>query len=385
MSSLQRELNVFFSKIQGTAYNIQSVTKGALTQARAKLRPEAFLELNQTGIKTFYEGAPYRIWKGHRVLAIDGSTINLPTHSSVAAEFGQHEVGCKASVKRSMARISLCYDALNLLTLDGRIDSFDTSEQTLMKHHLEHADLQKGDLLLADRGYPSIALMYTLQCRGIEFCMRMKDSWWKQVAAFNQSGLQSQEVVFELPKKDLHLQQQYQSSSTQVRCRLVSIILDHGEKEILCTSLQDESVYSLEDLKDIYHLRWNIEEAYKLLKCRAQLEVFSAKTAQSVRQDFYAKIFMMTMCALLSFPIEQKVREEYQHSKRKHPHQINRTNALAFLRESWVGLWFGKQIRTVLDAMDYILLKTTDIVRPGRKFKRKKTYKKPPSMTYKQL
>ena len=57
MSALQRELNSFLSKVQGLDYDIQSVTKGALSQARAKLKPEAFLELNQLGVKEFYEGA----------------------------------------------------------------------------------------------------------------------------------------------------------------------------------------------------------------------------------------------------------------------------------------------------------------------------------------
>jgi len=56
-SSLQRELNDFFGKVNKEGYDIQAVTKSALTHARAKLKPEAFLELNQTAVKEFYEGA----------------------------------------------------------------------------------------------------------------------------------------------------------------------------------------------------------------------------------------------------------------------------------------------------------------------------------------
>ena len=385
MSALQRELNAFFSKVLSSDYTIQAVTKGALTQARAKLKPEAFLELNQKGLDEFYSGAPYLIWKTHRILAIDGSTINLPSHKSTFEEFGKYGVGCNGDVERSMARISICYDVLNLLTLDARIDRFDSSEQALLKNHLEHASFQKDDLLLLDRGYPSIALMYTLQQRGMQFCMRMKDSWWKEVEAFRQSGLQSKEVMFELPKKDLHLQQEFGSTSTSVRCRLVAITLDNGQIEILCTSLLDQQEYTIEELKDLYHARWNVEEAYKLLKCRAQLEAFSGKTAVSVKQDFYAKIFMMTMCALLSFPIEEKLREEHKHSKNKHPRKVNRTNVLGFLRESWIALWLTNRKKKILEAMDFTLFKTADIVRKGRSFPRKKSSKKPPPANYKQL
>jgi hypothetical protein len=384
-SSLQRELNSFFSKVLGKDYSIQKVTKGALTQARAKLKPEAFLELNQTGCKIFYEGAPYRIWKTHRVLAIDGSAVTVPTHKSTREVFGEYMVGCKADVPKSMAHISICYDVLNLLTLDARMDRFDISEQTLLKEHLQTVDFKQDDLLLLDRGYPSISLMYELQQRGIHFCIRMKDNWWKEVEKFQKEGTQSKEVVFKLPPKDRHLQAKWQSEQDEVKCRLVSIELENGEKEILCTSLLDEQIYSLADLKELYHLRWNVEEAYKLFKCRLNLEAFSGKTANAVKQDFYAKVFMMTMCASLSFPIEQKVRDEAALQKRKHAHQINRTNVLGSYRESWIALWLGKKKQKVLKSIDHILTKTTDIIRPGRKFKRKKIQKKQSAMTYKQL
>ncbi len=386
LSSIQRELNSFFGKVQGLDYNIQSVTKGALTQARAKLKPEAFQEMNQLAVGEFYEGAPYNTWKKHRLLAIDGSTLNLPSHPSTRDVFGELSVGCNADVQRSMARISICYDVLNLITLDAQMAGFHSSETALLKKHLQAVDFKTADIVLADRGYPSIALMYVLQRMGVAFCMRMKDSWWKEVAKFNASGEKSEIVVFELPKKDKHLQAAWLSTESKVYCRLVSIELDNGEKEILCTSLSDEKLYSVADLQELYHYRWNVEEAYKLYKCRVQLEVFSGKTANAVMQDFYAKIFMMTMCAVLSFPIEKKVREEIFNENRKYNHQINRTNALSFCREAWVALWLKKTKQKILNTLDYVLRKTTDIIRPGRKFKRKHTHnKKPPAMTYKQL
>ena len=333
-SSLQRELNDFFGKVNKEGYDIQAVTKSALTHARAKLKPEAFLELNQTAVKEFYEGAPYTIWKEHRILAIDGSTLNVPSHKSTRAEFGEYGVGCNADVMRSMVRISICYDVLNLLTLDAKIDAFNVSEQTLLKEHLEKVPFKQGDVLLLDRGYPSIALMYILKQKGIHFCIRMKDNWWTEVGKFNAEGLEQKAVVFKLPSKDKNLQQQWESTEDSISCRLISIDLGNGEKEILCTSLMDDKLYSIADMKELYHYRWHIEEAYKLYKNRVQIEVFSGKTAQAIKQDFYARVFMMSICAALSFPIEKKVREEVYRATRQHPHQINRTNAIASCRKT---------------------------------------------------
>ena len=171
MRSLKRELNSFYAKVLEKDYSIQQVTKGALSQSRAKLNPSAFTELNVVAARTFYEGAPYRIWIDHRVLAADGSTLVLPDHKTTREEFGVHKFGRNADAERSMATVSIMYDVLNLLTLDAQIDKYAVSEQTLLKKHLSNVAFLKGDLLLLDRGYPSIALMFKLQQMGIEFCI----------------------------------------------------------------------------------------------------------------------------------------------------------------------------------------------------------------------
>lgn len=89
-------------------------------------------------------------------------------------------------------------------------------------------------------------------------------------------------------------------------CRLNKVVLEIGEKEILCTSLLDDKEYKHEEFQGLYYLRWNIEEAYKLLKSRIEVERFSGKTALAIRQDFYAKIFLMSLTAAYAHPIEEK-------------------------------------------------------------------------------
>ena len=384
MRAIQRELNSFFSVLQGESYDIHKVTKGALTQARAKLKSDAFIELYQAALPCFYESAPYNKWKGHRLLAVDGSTINLPSHPTVEDEFGVQGVGCKADVKRSMGRVSICYDVLNQVTLDGRLDKYTTSEAALLQTHLEQVNFLAQDLLLLDRGYPSVGLMYELAQMGIYFCMRLRMNS-KDVKAMCDAGETDKEISYSLKGENPELLTKYKSLTESVRVRMVVVELDNGIKEILCTSLLDKSQYPHSCFKDLYHQRWVAEEAYKLLKCRVELEVFSGKTANAVNQDFYAKIFMMVMCSVLSFPIEEKIKKESTENPRKFDRQINRTNALGFLRKGWISLWFHEKTIQILNAMSKILEKSTDIIRPGRNFKRKHLNKKPPNMNYKHL
>jgi Transposase DDE domain len=363
--SLQKELNSFFAKLSNRDYNILDVT-----QARAKLKHGVFIELSDLTVKEFYENENYRKWRGFRLLAIDGSMSNLPVHPSIKTDFGSSFTGCKQSVETSMARISLFYDVLNCITLDARFERTSFSENSLLAKHLELEHLKRGDLLLLDRGYPSNALMFELLQKGVHFCVRMR-SHWREVQDFENSDEHSRTVQLTLPRANKGLLKKYKSNNATITCRLVAVALDTGEKEILCTSLLDEDEYPVSDIGALYHHRWNIEEAYKLLKIRMQLGNYSGKTSNAVKQDFFAKIFMMNMCAVMSFPIEEKLAKENLASKTNH-YKVNKTNALSSLKESWVALWLKKKLSMVLPAFDDILTRAKEMVRPNRKFERKK-------------
>ncbi len=384
-SSIQRELDSFYKEVCDRDFNVREVTKGAFTQARAKLKPEVFVELNDNVNETFYNEAPYIQWNGRRVLACDGTRLMLPRHESVIEEFGEHGFGPNADTMQSLATASVLYDPLNLLTLDAKIASLSTGERDLLHQHLEK--VKPGDLLLLDRGYPSIALMYLLKAKGIDFCMRMKDDWWKEVKQFVKSGKKEKIVRFNLPQKDRELLKDYpQMIDTEIQCRLVCVKLENGEKEILCTSLLDKTEIAHDNFKELYHFRWGVEEGYKLFKSRVEIENFSGKTAWAVKQDFYAKIFMMSLSAVLAFPIEEKVRKESaEDPNKKYEQKINRTQAYSTTSSISIGLFLKNLVKPALKAFDEIVRRTTEIIRPGRKFPRNKKVKRPYYMNYKRL
>ena len=62
---------------------------------------------------------------------------------------------------------------------------------------------------------------------------------------------------------------------TPLRIRLVKVMLDMGEIEVLMTNLYDTEVYMGNDLKQVYNLRWEIETYYGYLKQELQLALFS--------------------------------------------------------------------------------------------------------------
>src|SRR5690606_2195602 len=100
-------------------------------------------------LSCFQQNAPYRKhWKGKRVVAIDGSLLNLPSSAELGTHFGymknQHEL------KNVGARCSLAYDVCNELVLDSSIEARSSSESDLAVAHLEHL-CPETDILVFDR------------------------------------------------------------------------------------------------------------------------------------------------------------------------------------------------------------------------------------------
>jgi hypothetical protein len=309
----------------------------------------------------------------------------LPNHPSVIQEFGQRELSPKKDIKRSFALASILYDVLNHISIDAEIAPYSSSELNLLTKHLDK--VEKGDLLLLDRGYPCFWLLFLLKAKGIEFCVRLKENWWLKVKEFTESDDIERIVTFNLPKKDHKKLAEYPHMyDATITCRLIKVVLSTGEKEILCTSLTDTEKYLHKEFDSLYHYRWNSEETYKLFKSRIDLEDFSGKTAQAVKQDFHAKVFLMTLCAAYAHPIEDRVIEEYSADEnRKFDQKINRTNALSMTQEILMAVMIRKQFDKALEAFDQIVQKTREIIRPGRNVPRNKTFKRNYSMNYKRL
>jgi hypothetical protein len=218
----------------------------------------------------------------------------------------------------------------------------------------------------------------------------MKSNWWLEVKEFAESPKQDMEVTFEVPDGDfVHYKTLFPEMKKTVKCRLVKIKDDKGEEQVLCTSLLKKEKYKRNDLSDLYRMRWGIEEGYKMYKARVQVEAFTGKTATAVRQDIYAKVMMMSLCAALAFPIEDKVVKEYEEAKRKgtvkHGQKINRTYAYWTTKGLLISMFIKRMIRTALSVFDKQVESNKEADRPGRQNPRKKRPPRLYHMNYKDL
>lgn len=364
--SYQDELDKFFKTIYRFDVAKRVVSKVALSKARMKLGFEAFIELNLHLVNCFEKYFTPQTWFGFRLIAIDGSTTRLPMTEAIAQHFGVWNG--RQGAPSPMARVSQMFDVLNKISVDAVIKPKSIGERELAAEHL--LNVMPNDLILLDRGYPAWWLFSLIHSMNANFCARISCTKWKAVRKFFNSGLP--ENIIELPVHATSVAhcKQMGLDTTPLKLRLVRIEND-GKVAVLITSLVDTQQYPIDIFNDLYHQRWPVEEDYKTIKCRLDLENFSGKSALSVYQDFHAKVFAKNLVWMMAFPIKDSLNSDSE--TKKHRYQINFTQAFS-KSKGVIALLFHdsfRKIKRLIANLQYIFQRTVEPIRPGRKYPRK--------------
>ncbi len=370
-SSVQRELDRFFKSYNGKEITEQFATQSAFSQARLKINPDAFVELNNDCVNHFYSNYHVKKWKGYRLIAVDGSQVILPKTVQTINEFGEYTSN-RMNKTVVLARISKAYDVLNKVSIDAKLVNLKVGEHALANQHLKFCG--NGDLILLDRGYPSFDLFKNILATSSHFCARVTISSWNVAKELVESG--KKEIIAEIePGNDLKRKYKKQNIVVEpIKCRFVCVELPSGEKEVLITSLLDRKKYKYVIFKRLYHLRWDIEESFKKDKHRLQLENFSGKTITAIYQDFYANILIGNITSILSSFLDDEI--DRKTNKTKYKYQINITTSLAKVKETLAMLFTKSNIIRILNKLIQLFLSNLLPIRPNRSFERYKPKKR---------
>ena len=319
-------------------------------------------------LEYFQSNAPAKSkWKEKRVVAIDGSLLNLPHTDEVKKEFGSVSNQYEPVVS---ARCSFAYDVKNELILDALIAPRKSCEKDLAVQHLEKLN-PDTDLLVFDRGYPSQWFMGLLQKKGFHFCFRLSTSWKQAYDYVDESEDDKDWTFTRSSNREWGKLKTYGLSKEIKGLRLVSVLLSSGEREILVTNLVNRQKYSFDDIKALYNLRWGVEEGYKSFKKVLHIEHFSGRTAQAIYQDFHARTFMLNMASMIRTQGAHILQPSL--SKTKHRYAISKTQAIAKTKDFLFDIFYGKKLKSIVHQMLKLLNIRREIVRPDRSFIRPKT------------
>jgi len=311
--SVQAELDTFFAHLRLQAQLLHEVSEQAFAQARAKLSQAAIPGLNDWLLARAERDGFVPRWRGLRLVAADASTVR----------FGLRASHVKRAALANQILFGLFLPGADLMLAASLHSLHEHGERQFLIEHLDR--LSPDDLLLLDRGYPASWLVAVLNHRAIKFCMRVDntDGGYTCVREFMRSSDTERVVMLRAPNKRDALD--YECPRKPQRVRLVRHVLPNGEARVLMTNLFDNKLFPAECFGELYHKRWGIEEAFKRLKHRLNLEHVTGLSQQAVAQDVAAKIVCDNLQALVSLtahadarlPEEKRINHAYAHTALK--------------------------------------------------------------------
>jgi hypothetical protein len=374
IKSIQRHLHEFLDELaQGEIF--EPLTSGAVTHARAKLKESAFTELNRDCVLPTVYGPehPIRRWRGHRLMGVDGSLVRLPESEELGQTFGWKEASNQhgsTGTRYPEARLSVVYDLLNRIGLDARLEPSTVGEVALALQQLEH--LQPGDAEVNDRGFTGYLYLASVAQQGRHFIARCSTGSFlaaQEMFRLNKAN-QSKEVWLFAPP-DQKAQCQRLGLPLKMRVRFVSLRLPGGELEVLATSLLDEALYPTEEFLTVYHWRWGHETFHLMLKGRLELENFSGRTVEAIRQDTQAAVLLANLESVLSEPTQAALREES--TPETQSRQVNRSNSYHALKDQVLDLLYRDiPVPMVISKLMKLFKGSPVAVRPNRKVPRRR-------------
>jgi hypothetical protein len=293
------------------------MTQQSLSEARAKVNVWAFEELFSDTTETMIDYCHNR-WHGYRILAIDGTRIQLPADKKLSAYYGA--LGKDKTAPTAQA--SILYDVLNDIVCDAAIKPMTTDERTLAKSHIEKCnEVTKGskNLIIFDRGYPSFELIEMLEKEGISYLMRVRSKFNNDIDAQTSSD----GVVF------------LEQSGKRIQVRIIKFMLDSGEEEVLITNITDKRL-GTKAFKKLYFLRWPIETKYDIVKNKLQLENFNTRTVEGIQQDFFAAMYLTNIAASALIDVQDDINSSRNNKGNKYRYKANLNELIGILKDRFV-------------------------------------------------
>lgn len=338
--SLNKEILSYFD------YDPDACSKSAFVQKRDKLNEYTFQYLLNKSAKTIENPKCYN---GYRLLAVDGSSLNIPLNPKDPLTYVQHK---NVETGYNSLHLNGLFDLCNKLYLDATIQKGkNMNEYRALIDMVDRSEVTNDAILIADRGYESYNVFAHVHEKNWRYIIRGKDVTSNGIAArlalpdcdeFDETitltltRRQTNEVKA-YPERyrflPINVSFDYFTNDTKgypITFRVVRIKLSDTAYETLFTNL-DVSTFPADILKHLYHLRWGIETSFRELKHAIGLTAFHSKKVTFNIQEIFARLVMYNFCEMIITPII------LQKMDRKHVYQVNFTMAIhicmQFLRQ----------------------------------------------------
>jgi hypothetical protein len=317
LRSVSKSLSVSLDDyLNETDKKVNGYSKQAYSKARMKIKHQGYIELNDDIQEEFYKKS-YKTYNGYRLLGIDGSKIELPHSEEIAEYFGQMNNDDKMI---NVSWSTVVYDLLNNQAVDASLNKYGESERKYaidQFRELKRRGKQRKDIVVADRGFPSLELFVEFKEMNYDFVIRYNGEYFlKETQVLVDGGKKDIEIEIDLRQGNKRSENKSirallsQGAPKRIKLRAVRIELDNGKQEYLITSLLNKKKFKAKDFKEIYRLRWNHETYYNYQKNVIEVERFTGKTVESILQDYHSRVLVGNIHSMILTEAEEGIKEE---------------------------------------------------------------------------
>jgi Transposase DDE domain len=370
--SLQNALNKVFEALGKLRL---TPTNSAFCQSRQKISPELFVRLHQVARDDFYqlygEDGEVLTWRKHRVLAYDGTNLNLPNTPDLQKAFSipRNQKGAQGV----QALAGVLYDVRNDIAIGAQLGPLQAEKNFLLNDLW--SGTKPGDLIVMDRLFDDFVIIATAEKYARKVLIRCPNNSFAAVNEFRVSDDTERIVTIELPttgKTRKYVGEHKLPESVTVR--LIKFRLESGEVEVLLTTLCDRRRYPTAEFKEVYHWRWNEEGFFDRAKNIFEVERFSGFSETAIKQDFFGVIFLTTLESILTKGPQSELAEKDRRRRNKTRAMVNRSVSYVSLVDRAVQLLADPQTdpEEVLEELQFLFKKDPTRNLKDRKFERKK-------------
>ena len=361
-----------------------SVSPSAVVQMRDKLKAEALRALLLGFNQRMEKLDALRPENGLRLLAVDGSEIQIPTNPEDKESFFP---GANGQAPYNMIRLNAMYDLVNNTYTDAIIQKrMNWNEGKALVEMVESSAI-KSALVIADRGYESYNVMAHIRERGWFYLIRVKnkdngivrgldlpdDDEFDLDISLNMTRSQTNAVKEMCRNKNCY---RYVPPNTKfdylpslngvygseprfytLPFRILRIRISEDLVETIVTNLPRTN-YSPSKIKELYAMRWGIETSFRSLKHTVGMLHFHSKKAECIFQEVYAALVIYNFTEWITAQVV------IRNGDRKHTYKANFSVAVHVCRKLLSGNLHPPDVESLIAR--YIIP-----IRPNRKFERR--------------
>jgi hypothetical protein len=372
-----------------------TASSSAFVQQRKKLFVYAMENLFQTFISKTDEP---KTFDGLRLLAVDGSDIQIPTNPKDLDSLIQESETTKPY---NLLHLNALYDINSHTYVDAIINKIRTnSENKSLVDMVDRSKISGDVLVIADRGYEAYNNMAHIQEKGWKYLIRIKDFNTHPSGILHGLDLPGQEefdvsIDLKLTRKQTnavkellkdknnyrkiasdkrfdYLPQKSKKADETVMYRLpfrvVRFQITDKTYEVVVTNLDKEN-FPPDTLRKLYGMRWGIETSFRDLKYTIGLLHFHSKKVEFILQEIYARLIMYNFSELITSHVVIKRKD------RKYEYKANFSVATHICREFLLS-------KNIPPDIENLIARYITPIRPGRSRPREMKIKQAISFMY---